>query len=74
MKVRHHMAELVLVAFDVHAGIICHQQPAAGNAGRLSTTYSNGGSNLEEFFRDSFSTATTQMLRELHWRCLAHCH
>ena len=59
------------VAFSIataHAGIIYQQAPSAGSAGYLSSTYNNGGSNLEEFVWDSFSTATTQTLREIQWR------
>ncbi|MBL9146057.1 MAG: hypothetical protein JNM99_20415 [Verrucomicrobiaceae bacterium] len=50
------------------AGVIYQQSPNAGSMGYLSSTYSNGGSNLEEFVWDSFGTPTTQTLREIQWR------
>lgn len=61
---------LALLAASSNAGIIYGQSAAAGTNGSLSSTTANGGSNLEEFVWDSFSTPTTRTLREIQWRGL----
>lgn len=62
------LTNLALFAASAVAGIIYQQLPNAGASGYLSSTYSNGGSNVEEMVWDSFSTATTKTLREIQWR------
>ncbi|MEQ1749990.1 MAG: hypothetical protein ABL974_11235, partial [Prosthecobacter sp.] len=50
------------------AGVIYNQSPAAGNTAYISSTDVNGGSNLESFVIESFTSPTTQTLREIQWR------
>jgi len=68
MKLAISLLTLFIVSTAAHAGIIYQQAPNAGSSGYLSSTPQGGGSNLEEFVWDSFSTATTQTLREIQWR------
>jgi len=53
-------------SFQADAGVIYSQLPTGGSF--LSSTDINGGSNLEQFVWESFSTPTTQTLREIQWR------
>lgn len=59
---------LLLIPASARAAEIYSQTPAPAGGGYLSSTYSNGGSNVEEFVWDSFSVPTTQTLREIQWR------
>jgi hypothetical protein len=68
MKTYIALLALILTSIATQAAEIYSQPLAPGSTGYLSSTYSNGGSNLEEFVWDSFSTPTTQTLREIQWR------
>ncbi len=68
MKLFLSLFAFLLISIGVQAADIYSQPAAAGSSGYLSSTYSSGGSNLEEFVWDSFSTPTTQTLREIQWR------
>lgn len=57
----------LLTFIGTHAAEI-YSQPLAAGGGYLSSTYSNGGSNVEEFVWDSFTSPTNQTLREIQWR------
>ena len=58
----------ILTFIGTEAAEIHNQPLAPGSSGYLSSTFSNGGSGVEEFVWDSFTSPTTQTLREIQWR------
>ncbi len=67
MKIFTTIALSMLLGLSTHASIIYQQPAVAGSGGYVSSSTTPGGSNLEEFVWDSFSTATTMTLREIQW-------